>query len=59
MEARAYPIPAKPLDIVATLGVEYEHLVEGSGDRDNLYRQARAMSHRFRDAILALLFGVV
>jgi hypothetical protein len=33
-----------------------ETLAEGSGDRDPLYRQARAMSHRFRDAILEVLF---
>jgi predicted nucleotidyltransferase len=77
---------AKPLDIVAILGMHYEHLYgalsqlfgaydeflgilmdaslrshletleEGSGDRDPLYRQARTMSHRFRDAILTTLF---
>jgi predicted nucleotidyltransferase len=77
---------AKPLDIVAILGIEYEHLystlsqlfgaydeflgilrdeghrkhletlAEGSGEHDPLYRQARTMSHRFRDAILAMLF---
>jgi predicted nucleotidyltransferase len=77
---------AKPLDIIATLGIEYAHLygtlaqlfgaydeflgilrdesrrkhletlAEGSGDNDPLYRQARTMSHRFRDAILDMLF---
>jgi hypothetical protein len=76
----------KPLDIIARLGIEYEHLystlsqlfgaydeflgilrdessrkhletlADGSGDSDPLYRQARTASHRFRDAILALLF---
>ncbi len=33
-----------------------ETLAESSGDHDPLYRQARTMSHRFRDAILAILF---
>jgi predicted nucleotidyltransferase len=76
----------KPLDIIAILGIEYEHLystlsqlfgaydeflgilrdeslrkhletlAEGSGDHDPVYRQARKMSQRFRDAILAMLF---
>ncbi len=76
----------KPLDIIATFGIDQPHLystllqlfgaydeflgmlrddsrrkdletlAEGSGERDPLYRQARAMSHRFRDAILELLF---
>lgn len=76
----------KSLDIIATFGIEQEHLyktlselfgaydeflgilrddgrrkhfetlAEASGDRDPLYRQARTMSHRFRDAILTMLF---
>ncbi len=33
-----------------------ETLTESSGERDPVYQQARAMSHRFRDAILELLF---
>jgi hypothetical protein len=77
---------AKPLDILAILGIEYGHLysslsqlfgaydeflgilrdeslrkhletlAESSGDHDSLYRQARKISHRFRDAILEMLF---
>jgi predicted nucleotidyltransferase len=76
----------KPLDIIATFGIEHTHLyatlsqlfgaydeflgilrddglrkhletlAEGSGDHDPLYRQARTMSHRFRDSILEMLF---
>jgi hypothetical protein len=76
----------KPLDIIATFGIEHTHLystlsqlfgaydeflgilrddtlrkhletlAEGSGDHDTLYRQARTMSHRFRDAILTMLY---
>jgi predicted nucleotidyltransferase len=33
-----------------------ETLAEGSGDHDPIYQQARSMSHRFRDAVLAMLF---
>ena len=33
-----------------------ETLSESSGERDPIYQQARAMSHRFRDSILELLF---
>jgi hypothetical protein len=77
---------AKPLDIIAAVGIEHAHLfpalseffgaydeflgilrddglrkhleklAEGSGDNDTVYRQARTISHRFRDAILAMLF---
>jgi len=77
---------AKPLDIIATLGIEYQHLCstlahlfgaydeflgilrdeslrehletlpESSADRDPTYLRARTISHRFRDAILEMLF---
>ena len=40
----------------ANLRRHLETLEEGSGDRDPLYRQARTMSHRFRDAIFTVLF---
>lgn len=33
-----------------------ETLAEGAGEGDPLYQKARAMSHRFRDAILTMLF---
>jgi hypothetical protein len=33
-----------------------ETLAEPAGDHDPLHRQARTMSHRFRDAILTMLF---
>jgi hypothetical protein len=76
----------KPLDIIAAIGMDQEHLFgtlaqffgaydeflgvlsdesfrkhleslpEGSGDRDPLFQRARTMSHRFRDAILDLMF---
>lgn len=76
----------KPLDIIAKLGFDHEHLylplarffgaydeflgilrddsqrghletlAEGAGDEDALYGHARTISHRFRDAILEMLF---
>jgi hypothetical protein len=33
-----------------------ERLPEGAGDNDNLYRETRATTHRFRDALLDLFF---
>jgi predicted nucleotidyltransferase len=77
---------AKPLDIIASLGIEHAHLcptleqffgaydeflgilrndelrkhletlAEGAGDDDPVYRLARTISHRFREASLTMLF---